>query len=105
MVYSDISDHLPIAVHIEMCGSMPEVRPRARHIFSCKAYMRVYQQASIERFNIELCNPENWLDVCRYAQIESDANKAYDSFYNTYRKLFDKHFLVEPIKQSYKLTP
>jgi len=89
IVYSNISDHLPIAVHIDIGCSMPEVRPRAVH-------RRVYQQESI---NIELCNPENWFDVYRYAEIESNGNKAYDNFYITYRTLFDKHFLVEPIKK------
>jgi hypothetical protein len=96
IVYSDISDHLPIVIHMETnltkntCANVIKKRT-----FSDQCFVQFYS---------ELSNTENWRDVYNFLANNCTA-AAYDSFLNQYKSIYDKCFPEKIQKLSYKLTP
>ena len=73
IVYSDISDHLPIALHLET-NLVKNVRPNS-------IVKRFYDQGSIEYFHSDLANiGSSWNEVHIYDRclIEKDASAALE---------------------------
>src|SRR5271157_198677 len=97
VAYSDISDHLPIAVHINC------ILLRKKN--SNQLTSRIYDRSSVDNFNRDLCNSGQWNNVFHLAGAESNSGQAYDCFYNIYKTIFDRHFPVSKLKLSHKLTP
>ena len=93
VIYSDISDHLPVAVRI-----ITKLTNKVKIISTNK---RVYLPEAIEAFNIDLATPLIWNDV----YSSTDTNTAYESFHNTYLAFFDKHFPLNNAKISHKHSP
>jgi len=98
IIYSDVSDHLPIAVHIETDIISENCHNRVIRT-------RTYDQQSIERFIFDLAKQENWYDVYYYATIENDTTLAYNSFYDVFKVIFNKHFPERLFKLNHKLAP
>jgi hypothetical protein len=97
IVYSSISDHLPIALHFEtklIKNTLPNIIKK-----------RIFDADSIAKFHVELANIENWFDVFNQCHVNSDTNAAYKCFQTKYTDIFDKHFPLKTIKLSHRLTP
>ena len=97
IVYSDISDHLPIALHLK--------RTLPTYKVSKKAYLtkRFFDANSIENFNCHLAR-NNWNDL--YLSLTNvNTSHAYDYFANEYKSIFNKHFPEKNIKLSNRMTP
>jgi len=96
IIYCDISDHLPIAIRIQtklIKNKLPTTIKK-----------RIYDDMSIVNFTQELQNFD-WGEVEKFANVNDDPNKAYASFYNTYKLLFDKHFPEKNHRLVPRLTP
>lgn len=95
IVYSDISDHLPIAIHLDL-----NIVKKRAPVFIKK---RLFDAKSIEHFLTHIsCISWNQLIV---APLLDDPSVAYDCFFNIYRDAFDLHFPEKIIKCSNKMTP
>ena len=96
IIYSDISDHLPIALHLEN-NLVKNMHPNS-------IVKWIYDQDSIECFHADLANiGNNWNDVYDLCLIEKNASAAFECFANHYRISFEKNFPQKKI--SHKLTP
>ena len=98
IVYSDISDHLPIILHLEInIAKIPyhnEIKKRA------------FTNEGLAKFNEELTNVENWYDTFHYCfSDENNTSIAYQSFTNQYKSIFDKHFPINTVKTPHRLAP
>lgn len=71
IVYSDISDHLPVALHLT--SNFPKI---AKTEYISK---RFFDARSVENFNIQLSNT-NWDEIKDLANSNSDPNYAYEIF-------------------------
>ena len=97
VVYSSISDHLPIVVRLETSlikNTLPKIVKK-----------RIYDKDSLARFYLELSCMENWSDVYYLCQIDGNASAAFESFHTRYVAIFDKCFPEKIIKLSHRLTP
>ena len=83
IIFNDISDHCPIAVHsIDGVGIK-----KTEHLKT-----RKFDARSIENFNKELVNEKIWDDVNMFCEAKRDPSAAYDSFLKIYSEAFNKHF-------------
>lgn len=96
IIYCDISDHLPIALHFEI-----SLNKKVRSDVTVK---RIYDDQAMMHFHTELAKSENWQAVYSSLSV-NDTAAAYDCFYDQYRVIFDKYFPEKIVKQSYRLTP
>ena len=97
IVYSEISDHLPIILHLETClikNVLPGVIKR-----------RFFDKNSMAQFLAELANTDNWLDVYKRCQFDVDTDAAFECFHKQYTAIFNKNFPEKTIKLSHRLTP
>ena len=98
IVYSDISDHLPIALHLET-NLVKNIRPNS-------IVKRAYDENSVKCFNADLASfNNNWNAVYDHCITGKDANAAFECFADQYRTAFEKNFPQKVVKNSYKLTP
>jgi hypothetical protein len=97
IVYSDISDHLPVVLHFSQRGFKS-------HVMRSNATKRYFDPKNIGKFNSELAD-ENWDSV--YSMIDKceDPNVAFNEFSVTYRAAFDKYFPEKIVKCSNRMTP
>ena len=93
VVYSDVSDHLPIAVHIKM--SAPKFKQDSF------AQRRFFDNSSIDKFNRLLANVD-W-DVLLNDNV--NASDGYDKFSSVYIDIFNNCFPERIPKMSHRLTP
>jgi hypothetical protein len=96
IVYSDISDHLPVIIHLSSAMNV-------KNLSYTKT--RCYDAKSIENFNIALSNDSRWVDLDRLSLINNDPSSAYERFYFIYRDNFDKCFPEKNIKLNSKSIP
>jgi len=97
IVYSAVSDHLPIALRLEST-LIKNVVPKIIN-------KRVYDKDSLSRFYLELSHLDNWSDVYYLCQNDANTSAAFDSFHKRYVAIFDKCFPAKTIKLSHRLTP
>ena len=97
IVYSDISDHLPIVLHLETC-IIKKVLPDT-------IKKRFFDKNSTAQFLNELANPVIWSEVYNRCQMDADTNAAFECFHKQYTAIFDKNFQEKSVKLSYRLTP
>jgi hypothetical protein len=93
LVYCDISDHLPCAIHLK--ASIP------RMVLNDCIFKRAFDTNSIASFNNDLANTD-WNTLI---SEDSSSNEMYNNFFTAYKNLFEKHFPERSIKQSKKYTP
>ena len=91
IVYSDISDHLPIALHLET-NLIKNIQPNT-------IVKRIYNEDSEKRFHIDLANVSNdWNAIYDHCLIKKDAPAAFNCFANQYRNAFEKNFPKKLLK-------
>lgn len=95
IVYNDISDHLPVALHLK--SNLSKIAKQ-----SC--LKRYFDAKSIGNFNAELANT-NWDALYEILSKRSDPSEAYNYFSCKYQSLFDKYFPEKNIKMSNRMTP
>jgi hypothetical protein len=96
IIYSDISDHLPVAVRVEYTMSSKNKLPT-------EIYKRSFNPQAIVDFNAALSNV-SWCEVYDLLVFEADPSHAYNVFTDVYKTLFDKFFPLKIIKYSHKMT-
>jgi hypothetical protein len=89
IVYSDISDHLPVALHLT--ANLPKVEK------TDSISKRFFDTRSIEEFNIQLSNT-SWDEINETMIFNPDPNCAYELFFKIYNDIFNKHFPVKKFK-------
>ncbi len=95
ILYTDISDHLPVVMHIDL--------KLCKNKFSNSHTTRLYSLESIEQFKLALgCT--RWDDVCNDS-IPSDPNKAYNIFSTRFSQIFDVYFPEKTVRHSRAKTP
>jgi hypothetical protein len=97
VVHSTISDHLPIALHLET-SLITNITPKS-------VKKRIYDKDSLAHFSLELSRSENWADVYYKCQTNGNTSAAYESFHKKYVDIFEKCFPEKIIKLSHRLTP
>jgi hypothetical protein len=95
IVYADISDHLPVAVHLKF-----NLKRKNQDL----SQKRFFDASSIANFNNQLANT-CWFEVHAAASANADPSIAYDKFLNIYVSIFDKYFPQKHIKLSNRMTP
>ena len=83
IVYSDISDHLVVAIHLK--ASLPKLKLEKNKM------KRSFDANSLVMFNAHLVNTD-WSEVYNMLSVNSDPSKGYDQSFNTYKSIFDKYF-------------
>ena len=96
IVYCDISDHLPTALHLTTNSSKTAKIERISK--------RFFDSRSIEDFKINLANT-NWDEISEILISNADPNYAYERFSKTYTDIFNKHFPEKNINLSNRMTP
>lgn len=97
IIYNDISDHLPIAVHMSAKLALSVNKPEIKS--------RFYSATAIETFNYTLANDHRWLNLQNMFQTRIDPNTAYNYFYAIYLDVFEKCFPEKVVKISRRRTP
>ena len=97
IICNDISDHFPIAVHIENSLFKKKFVPAIKKT-------RSFDSNSIVGFKTALANTD-WSEINTLAAQQSDPSGAYDCFHAKYLALFNTFFPAKPVKLSYKHTP
>ncbi len=95
IIFSDISDHLPVAIVVDLKVRNPK-GPKF-------IYKRHFTVGATDQFNIAL-NGVNWEDVIKYC-VSNDPEEAYNNFILIYTRLYDKYFPVRKIRCSSKNYP
>ena len=83
---NDLSDHLPVAVHIK------SVKGSNTRSIDSNSKFRKYDQESITAFNDALRQNGIWDEVVKLSYILNDAEAAYACFSDIYSQMFNKHF-------------
>ena len=96
IVYSDISDHLVVMLHLE--AIMPQ-KSENKNVFK-----RNFDPKSIEKFTEYLLN-SNWDYVYDKLTPNSDPSLAYDNFLTLHADAFDKFFPEQKFKKPHRITP
>ena len=96
VIYSDISDHLPVAVRIET-----GVPKNKLHNFYTS---RSFDSVSLCNFKVQLLNYP-WNDVDYSFSACTDPSEAFNLFYNVYKDIFNKCFPKITTRRSYRMTP
>ena len=95
IIYSDISDHLPVIVCVETVSTRKHtVNAMLKRIYSIEQY---------NNFNQSLASTD-WSDVYINC-IHDNPTKSYSIFIATFDTLFNKFFPLTPCKMSYRKTP
>ena len=97
IVYSDISDHMPVALHLK--------HSVIKKIDKTYINKRTFDEKSLIAFNCELNNSDLWNDVYIHANINKNAELSYNCFFSIYKAIFDKYFPKTTCKLSHRLTP
>ena len=96
IVYSDISDHLVVAIHLNT--SLPKPKIEKNKI------KRSFDTHSLEAFNSHLANTD-WSEMYDMLSVNSDPSKGYDLFFNKYKSIFDQYFPERLIKLPNSMIP
>jgi hypothetical protein len=96
IVYSDISDHLPVAIHLKV--NLP------KHKFDKNVIKRLFDAESLELFNVHLAST-HWDALYNSLSTNLDPSLGYDMFFDTYKVIFDKYFPVRSFKFANRMTP
>ena len=99
IVYSDVSDHLPIALHLKRCVYNVMYKASKRDYLT----KRFFDAKSIENFNCQLA-ATNWNDLDA-SLSNANTTYAYDYFADVYKSIFNKHFPENNIKLTNRMTP
>ena len=97
IIYIDISDHLPVAVHLE--SRLSKIKGSSTCFFRC------YDPKSLENFNIALSNDSRFEVANNLSLTQNDPNNAYTHFSTAYTDLFEKHFPKKLVRKNHKLVP
>jgi hypothetical protein len=97
VVYSNISDHFPIALRLET-SLVKNIAPKI-------VKKRIYDKDSLALFYSELSYPENWSDAYDLCLVNANTSAAYESFHKRYVAIFNKCFPEKTMKLSHRLTP
>ena len=95
ILYNDISDHLPVAIHLKTTL----VRKRESN-----SLVRLYSESSITKFN-DYLKDVDWTYLYDLMDNTDDASGAYDYFLSVYATAFDVHFPMRNLKVSNRMTP
>jgi len=95
IIYSDISDHLPVAIYLKI----NLVKKSANHFAN-----RVYDTKSIKKIDTYL-GQLDWSCVYILIADTGDASAAYGSFIDTYSIALDLYFPIRKLKNSNRMTP
>lgn len=85
IVCNDISDHLPVAVHLKSSVAI-NVQRKSNGLY------RDFNQRALSDFDAALQRPNLWNEVIRLANTSNDPNLAYNCFITTYYSLFNEFF-------------
>jgi len=96
IVFSDISDHLPIFMRFE-------IKFQKRKCIDVTS-KPVFSTATIEEFNLSL-QEEDWSCVSTAANNNDDPTSAYSLFFAKYKALFEKHFRTQKLPPSRSDAP
>ena len=97
IVYSDISDHLPVALHLKR-NSIKSYK------IGNYASKRYFDSGSIDKFNTELANMD-WNALYNSIERREDCNIAFSKLSLMYNKAFDNYFPEKLVKLSNRMTP
>lgn len=97
IIFNDISDHLPIAIH-SIDGLQDQKGP-------VRIKKRIFDSHSIEDFNNALNTPFIWDEVNAICNVQNDPNAAYNCFLKIYSLAFNNFFPEKYIKLSRKKVP
>jgi len=89
IVFSDISDHLPILMRFEIKFE----KRKSIDVVS----KPVFSPAAIEEFNLSL-QQEVWSCISTAANNNDDPTSAYSLFFAKYTALFEKHFRIQKLQ-------
>ena len=92
---NDVSDHLPIAIHLKYIIPIPAFNSTKK---------RKFDSTKNDEFKLLLSNID-WNAVIDPCLLNSDPSKAYDIFYAEFKRIFDNIFPYQIIKNSYRMTP
>ena len=95
ILYSDISDHLPVLMHVDF-------KMQTNKLDTLR-YIRLYSPELIENFKIALGGVD-WVGICN-EYISSDPNEAYNVFMKKFSLIFDEHFPQKIARQTRAKTP
>ena len=93
VVYSDVSDHLPIALHMKICAPKVKLNNLVRR--------RHFDDDAIEKFNRHLAS----IDWNALLTGNLSATEEYDKFCDVYIDVFNIYFPECTIKLSHRMTP
>ena len=96
IIYNDISDHFPVAIHSSGCLSFRQISYQKQ---------RIFDKQSMENFNRELASDGCWDRVNVLCEIDNDSSSAYNCFVGNYLLLFNKHFPERLVKHNRRTTP
>ena len=96
IIYNDISDHFPIAIH-SINGLRSHDLPPVKQ--------RNFENRSIDNFNMELANENIWNEINILCETQNDSTNAYNCFLRIYSLAFDKHFPETTVKKNHWKTP
>src|ERR1043165_1074748 len=96
IIYSDISDHLPVVVHADL------KLKRSKSTNICRK--RVFNDESIARFKLSLENVD-WSHLLKGADDDNLPTNHYDIFSDLFVKAFDEHFPLKSTKLTRSKTP
>lgn len=96
IVYSDVSDHLPIALHFNL--TIEKNKPMIN------VKRRFYSSKLINNFCNDL-NCISWEEVCYNAETFDNVSDTYSLFSQRFLDIFDKHFPLKTVKFSKKSSP
>lgn len=95
ILYSDISDHLPVVMHIDL--------KLQKNKFVNLRSIRIYDSDSIEKFKLALSHVD-WAGICS-DYICSDPNESYNIFTKRFSLIFEEYFPQKCFKQTRAKTP
>ena len=96
ILYSDISDHLPVVMRVNLSLSRNELDKIC--------VKRVYSDVQVSSFKCALSFVD-WNDVCINSANCVNPTEPYNLFFNTFLKIFDDHFPQKNLKLSRTKTP
>ena len=96
IVYNDVSDHLPIALHINANLRKP--------LKQGTCVRRFFTATSIVNFKNHLTNT-NWDNLAYLLCTEPDSSAVFNNFTSTFNQIFDEHFPACNIKLSNRMIP
>ena len=94
IIYNEISDHLPVAIHIHL--KLSKIKP------SLEFKRRKYTTEKIELFKRDLLDAD-WNPV--YTESRNNVNNYYAIFLHIFSTLFEKYFPIETIRIKNVISP